>query len=84
MDRTEVLAVESAQYVGDGEEGALSALVPRVIGQTAAAVDRKDTPNDEPRNWDIPMFLEEITTKRGAEEADIARHLHGGVLVRGT
>jgi hypothetical protein len=47
MDRTEVLAIEIKQFVGQGRRG----LVPRVIGQTTEALEKKSGPRAE-RQWD--------------------------------
>ena len=66
----EVIAIEVKQYVGpDG----LRTLVPRVIGQTAAAEARKGS--REKRQWDEATFLEELKVKRGAAEARVAGEL---------
>jgi hypothetical protein len=66
----EVIAIEVKQYVGP--EG-LSTLVPRVIGQTAAAETRKGS--REKRQWDEPSFLKELKEKHGPAEARAAREL---------
>jgi hypothetical protein len=66
----EVIAIEVKQYVGP--EG-LRTLVPRVIGQTAAAEARKGS--REKRQWDEASFLEELKAKRGAAEARVASEL---------
>ena len=42
MDRAEVLALEIKQFVGEGQTG----LVPRVIGQTAEAIEKKTTTSE--------------------------------------
>lgn len=64
----EVIAIEVKQYLGpDG----LRTLVPRVIGQTAAAETRKG----EKRQWDEPSFFEELGKRRGSEEVQVAREL---------
>ena len=61
----EVIAIEVKQYVGpDG----LRTLVPRVIGETAAAEARKGS--REKRQWDEATFLEEI-------KVSAARQRHG-------
>ena len=66
----EVIAIEVKQYVGpDG----LRTLVPRVIGQTAAAETRKGP--REKRQWDEASFLAELEAKRGPDEARVAREL---------
>src|SRR5262249_44820492 len=66
----EVTAIEVQQYVGpDG----LRTLVPRAIGQTAAAEARKGS--REKRQWDEASFLEEMEAKRGASDARVAREV---------
>jgi hypothetical protein len=66
----EVIAIEVKQYVGpDG----LRTLVPRAIGQTAAAETRKGS--REKRQWDEASFLRELESERGAAEAEVARGL---------
>ena len=66
----EVIAIEVKQYVGpDG----LRTLVPRVIGQTAAAETRKQP--REKRQWDEASFLAELDGRRGSAEVQVAREL---------
>lgn len=64
MDPAEVLAVEIRQYVGKG----LKTLVPEVIGQT------KDRPTPSVK-WDEPSFLQEMASKRGLVEAQVAKDI---------
>jgi hypothetical protein len=66
----EVIAIEVKQFVGP--EG-LRTLVPRVIGQTAAAETRKGS--RQKRQWDEASFLSELEAKRGPGEAQVARDL---------
>jgi len=66
----EVIAIEVKQYVGEG----LRTLVPRVIGQTAAAETRK-VRGEGRRQWDEASFFAELERKRGAAEARVAREL---------
>lgn len=68
----EVIAIEVKQYVGPH---GLRTLVPRAIGQTAAAETRKQ-PRGK-RQWDEASFLRELESKRGQSEAGIARELLG-------
>ena len=66
----EVIAIEVKQYVGpDG----LRTLVPRAIGQTAAAETRKRP--REKRQWDEASFLAELEAKRGPADAQVGREL---------
>jgi hypothetical protein len=55
MDPAEVLAVEIRQYIGDR----VKTLVPRVVGQTAAAQTRKGSAAGG-RLWDRSTFLNEL------------------------
>jgi hypothetical protein len=66
----EVIAIEVKQYVGP--EG-LRTLVPRAIGQTAAAETRKGS-REKPR-WDEESLLGELEAKHGPAEAKVAREL---------
>ena len=69
MDPAEVLAVEIRQYLGGG----LKTLVPRIIGQTQEAKDKKSVASG--KNWDEPSFFDDLIKRRGAQEAEIARHI---------
>jgi hypothetical protein len=63
----EVLAVEVAQYEGEG----LKTLVPRIVGQTAEAEQKKQASKTE---WDESNFFEELQS-RASEE--LARRVRG-------
>ena len=71
MDPAEVLAVEIRQYVGEG----LKTLVPRVIGQTAEAQQKKSSARREARQWDEPSFFQELEARQGSAEAAVARKI---------
>src|SRR5262249_28738396 len=71
MKPAEVVAVEIRQYVGQG----LKTLVPRVIGQTVEAHQKKAQGPREGRQWDEASFFQELTTRRGSNEATIARKI---------
>ena len=58
MTPAEVLAVEIKQYVGDE----LKTLVPRVIGQTVEAQDKKG-PKSPGKQWDEASFMERLDDK---------------------
>lgn len=60
MDPAEVLAVEIKQYVG----GNMKTLVPRIIGQTVEAQEKKTggTPRQS-RKWDEAAFFQELKTR---------------------
>lgn len=66
MDPAEVLALELRQYVGEG----LKTLVPRVIGNTAAAGGKKDLGATAKKQWNEEAFLQEVRSERGAKVAD--------------
>lgn len=65
MDPAEVLAVEIRQYVGPG----LKTLVPRVIGRTAEAENKKGT-TELARTWDRVSFSDEVRKSLPAKEAN--------------
>jgi hypothetical protein len=51
-------------------------LVPRVIGQTAEAQQKKSSTTRERRRWDESSFFAELKARRGAEEAQMAREIY--------
>lgn len=71
MDPAEVLAIEVKQFVGQN----LKTLVPRVLGQTETARQKKSADRGEARQWDEASFFDAIQQKRGDQEAGIARSL---------
>ncbi|UNU26125.1 hypothetical protein [Microcoleus vaginatus] len=73
MDPVEVLALEIKQYVS---EDGLKTLVPRVIGQTAEAQQKKSSATRERRRWDESSFFAEIQARRGADEAHMAKAIY--------
>ena len=58
MTPAEVLAVEIKQFVGDK----IKTLVPRIIGQTVEAQDKKDL-NLKSKQWDESSFMERLDDK---------------------
>ncbi|MGB3262770.1 MAG: hypothetical protein WBA89_02340 [Microcoleus sp.] len=76
MDPVEVFALEIKQYVS---EDGLKTLVPRVIGQTAEAQQKKSSATRERRRWDESSFFAEIKARGGAEEAQIAKAIYAWV-----
>jgi len=68
MDPAEVLALEVKQYMGQG----LKTLVPKIIGRTAAAQEKKSSGSREARQWDEQSFFDELRTKGLYEESEIA------------
>jgi hypothetical protein len=75
MSPAEVLALEVKQYVGQN----LQTLVPRIIGQTAAAQQRKG-PSRANRSWDDTTFFESLTLNRSEAEERVARVLYEWAL----
>jgi len=67
MTPVEVLAIEVKQYVGEG----LRTLVPRVLGQTAEAQQRKGRAGQS-RRWDEESFMRTLADERGEEEQAVA------------
>lgn len=78
-DPVEVLAVEVPQYTGQG----LQTFVPRVLGQTVAAQEKKGTSEGPKRKWDEASFMEALAARAGATEVDVAKRLLAWALDRG-
>ncbi|KOR34259.1 MULTISPECIES: hypothetical protein [Planktothricoides] len=73
MDPTEVLGLEIKQYLSeDGQR----TLVPRLIGQTAGAQQKKSSTTRERRQWDESSFFKEFKARQGREEAELAKKLY--------
>jgi len=70
MDRSDVLAVEVKQYVGQR----LKALVPTVLGQTAGAQQRKAAAGPS-RQWDEASFMDLLKSRSPTEEVSAATRL---------
>ena len=70
MDPAEVIAIEIRQYIGEGAH----TLVPRIIGQTVQAQQRKGTLQRESRQWDEQSFFDELA-KSSADSVAVAREL---------
>ena len=70
MDPAEVLALEIKQYVGEN----VKTMVPRLIGQTAAAEQKKSTAR-EGRQWDEASFFEALGLRCKNEEVAVAKKL---------
>ena len=71
MDPAEVLAIEVKQFVGEN----LKTLVPRVVGQTETARQKKKPDRGESRQWDEASFFLDLSQRRGEQEAAVARRL---------
>jgi hypothetical protein len=71
MDPAEVLAIEVRQFVGEN----LKTLVPRVLGQTETARQKKNVDRGRSRQWDEASFFGALQQRRGDQEAAIARSL---------
>jgi hypothetical protein len=80
MDPAEVLAVEVRQFVGQG----VKALVPKVVGQTAAALQAKSaTPAAGKRQWDEASFFADLKARKGPEQTKVARAIYEWAEQRG-
>ena len=72
MDPAEVLALEVRQFIGQGQQ----ALVPKLIGQTAAAQQAKATPTaSSGRQWDERSFLEDLSDRGGPQLVEVATEI---------
>jgi hypothetical protein len=72
MDPAEVLAVEVKQYLGEGK---LRNLVPRLIGRTEQAQQKKAAGDSEVRQWDESSFFAVLAERGDATGARVARAL---------
>lgn len=79
MDPAEVLGVEIRQFKGEG----LQSLVPRVIGQTATAVQQRRGAKRNPRAWDEASFLDFLQERAGSSAVQIARRMREWASGRG-
>ncbi len=79
MDPAEVLALEVKQFVGKG----MKTLVPRVLGQTETARQKKASGTASSNQWDEPMFMDAILKHRGQAEATVARQILDWAKERG-
>lgn len=71
MDPAEVLALEIKQFVGQG----IKTLVPKIIGLTAAAQEKKSGVSSQGREWDEASFFQELQLRRPIEEVNSARRI---------
>ncbi|MGL4501934.1 MAG: hypothetical protein ACRCU2_22900, partial [Planktothrix sp.] len=78
-DLVEVLALEIKQYVS---QDGLKTLVPRLIGQTAEAQQKKSSATVERRRWDEVSFFEELHLRRGEDETQIAQEIHNWAKIQ--
>ena len=67
MNPAEVLAIEIKQYTGQEQR----TFVPRVIGQSLKTVSAKQSK----KQWDESLFLDEISSKYGAEIIEVVNKL---------
>lgn len=70
MDPAEVLGLEIRQYAGEG----VRTMVPRVIGQSVTAQDKKSGGGPK-RQWDEQSFMNEIEARLGVDKARLATRL---------
>jgi hypothetical protein len=72
MTRTQVIAIEIKRFASnDGHE----TLVPRVIGQTAAAQQAKSAGGEPSRQWDEESFFAALAERGEPEVTTVAREL---------
>ena len=61
MDPAEVLAIEVKQFIGEG----MKTLVPRVLGQTETARQKKSSGAKAGKQWDEAMFMAALEERSG-------------------
>jgi hypothetical protein len=72
MDPAEVLALEVRQYIGEGK---LKSLIPRLIGRTEQAQQKKAAGSTDVRQWDEKSFFDVLNQRGDEKAADVARAL---------
>jgi hypothetical protein len=82
MEDAEVLAVEIKQFKGES----VTTLVPRLIGQTERARQRKTVSgNAEPKiRWNEPRFMAAISALRDSGEVETMKHIYNRTVSIGT
>jgi len=71
MERAEILALEIRQFVGEGRR----TLVPRVLGLTVAAKERKAPPPRRTVPWTAETFLERVRSSTHPDDTGVAQEL---------
>jgi hypothetical protein len=79
MDPAVVLALEVKQFVGQG----MKTLVPRVLGQTEAARQKKNPERTEVRQWDEESFFADLRRRHGEPAEAVARRILEWANTRG-
>ncbi len=75
MNPAEVLAVEIKQYLGQG----LRTLVPRVIGQTVEAQQKKSSITGEVRQWNESSFFQKLEGRHNPDQIRVAEQIYDWV-----
>lgn len=71
MDPAEVLAIEVKQFVGKG----MKTLVPRVLGQTEMARQKKSSGTSAGKEWNEGLFMTTLAETKGDAVRDVAKEL---------
>ena len=71
MDPAEVLAIEVKQFVGEG----MKTLVPRVVGQTETARQKKSSGTKGGKQWDEAMFMAALEERSGEAARKVAEDI---------
>lgn len=71
MDPAEVLAIEVKQFVGEG----MKTLVPRVLGQTETARQKKSSGTKTGKQWDEALFMSALEERTGSAARRVAEEL---------
>lgn len=71
MDPAEVLAIEVRQFIGEG----MRTLVPRVLGQTETARQKKSSGTKAGKQWDEAMFMAALEERSGEASRKVAEDI---------
>ena len=80
MDPAEVLAIEIKQFVGEG----VKTLVPRVVGQTETARQKRSAGHRQTRQWDEASFFADLQKHKGGPSVEAAREILDWITPRVT
>jgi len=71
MDPAEVIAIEIRQFIGEG----MKTLVPRVLGQTETARQKKSSGTNAGKPWDEAMFMAVLEERAGEAPRKVAEDI---------
>ena len=71
MDPAEVLGLEIKQFLGQS----VKTMVPRIIGQSAVAEQKKTSGSRQAKQWDESSFFEDLQARKGSEVVNSTKNI---------